>query len=58
MSWASRKNALRVQTSACKKQDDAAMGLACRLFHAKPEFLGQHQDRATQPRMRLASYVF
>lgn len=36
-----------------KKHNDEAMGRACRLFHAKPGFLGQHQDRAIQPTTRL-----
>jgi len=38
-----------------KKHNDEAMGRACRPFHAKPGFLGQHQHRATQPSTRLQS---
>jgi len=38
-----------------KKHNDEAMGRACRLFHAKPGFLGQQQDRATQLSTRLQS---
>jgi len=40
-----------------KKHNDEAMGRACRLFHAKPEILGQHQDRATQHSTRLQSFA-